>query len=41
MFQEYKWVDNKSLKQKFPRLFSVSVDVGYTLSQVGVWNDNC
>jgi len=37
---EDKWVDNESLKQKFPRLFSVSLDVGHTLSQVGAWNDN-
>jgi len=35
-----KLVDNESLKQKFSRLFSVFVDVGGTLSHVGVLNDN-
>jgi len=33
-------VDNESLKKNFPRLFSVFLDVGCTLSQVGAWNDN-
>jgi len=39
-FWKDKWVDNESLKQKFPRLFSFSLNIGRTLSQVGVWNDN-
>jgi len=37
---EDKWLDNIPLLHKFPRLFSISLDTGYTLSQVGVWNNN-
>ena len=33
-------MDNVPLMQKFPRLFSISIDIGRTLSQVGVWSNN-
>jgi len=33
-------VNNVPLMQKFPTLFSVSLDIGCTLSQVGVWRNN-
>ena len=33
-------MDNVSLKHKFPRLFSLSLDTGRTISQVGIWNNN-
>jgi len=33
-------VDNVPLMQKIPRLFSISLDVGRTISQVGVWSNN-
>ena len=39
-FWEDKWLDNDTLLHKFPRLFSVSLDTGRNLSQVGVWNNN-
>ena len=38
---EDKCLDNEFLRQQFPRLFSVSLDVGRTLSHVGEWSDNC
>jgi len=37
---EDKWVDNVPLLHKFHRLFSISLDIGRTLSQVGVWINN-
>ena len=33
-------MDNVPLMQKIPRLFSISLDVGRTISQVGVWSNN-
>jgi len=39
-FWEDKWVDNVPLMHKFPRLFSISLFTGRTLSQVGVWSNN-
>jgi len=33
-------VDNVPLMQKFHRLFLVSLDIGRTLSQIGVWRNN-
>jgi len=33
-------VDNVALMHKFPRLFSISLDTGRTLSQLGVWSNN-
>ena len=33
-------MDNVPLMHKFPRLFSISLDIGHTLSQVGVWSNN-
>ena len=33
-------MDNVPLMQNFPRLFSISLDIGRTLSQVGVWRNN-
>jgi len=35
-FWEDKWVNNVPLTQKFPMLFLISLDIGRTLSQVGV-----
>lgn len=35
-----KWVNIESLMQKFSRLFSVSLDIGRSLSQVSEWNNN-
>jgi len=37
---EDKWLDNVPLLHKLPRLFSISLDTGRTLSEVGVWNNN-
>ena len=37
---EDKWVDNIPLMEKVLRLFSISLDIGRTLSQVGIWNNN-
>ena len=33
-------MDNVPLMQKFPKLFSVSLDIGRTLPQVDVWRNN-
>ena len=33
-------MDNVALLHKFPRFFSISLDIGRTLSQVGVWSNN-
>jgi len=37
-FSEDKWVDNVPLMQNFPRLFPISLDIGRTLLQVGIWS---
>jgi len=39
-FWEDKWVDNVPLKHKFPRLFSISLNTGHHLTQVGIWSNN-
>ena len=38
-FWEDAWVENKKLKTLFPRLFSVSLDQGKTVAEVGSWED--
>ena len=39
-FQEDKWADNEELKNKFPRLFSLSTNRDFKLYQVKEWNNN-
>ena len=39
-FWEDVWVDKSNLKTAFPRLYSISLDQGHKVGEVGVWEDS-